>query len=165
MDQDTCMVDVARYFVDFLKEESCGQCNPCREGLKQMLEILTRICNGSGEEKDIVLLEELGVMMQRFSLCGLGTSAPNPVLTTILYFRDEYEKHIRDKKCPAGVCKPLFHYEIDEVACTGCRVCFRKCPQEAVSGEKKKPHTIDQEKCIKCGICYDACKFEAVKIL
>jgi NADH:ubiquinone oxidoreductase subunit F (NADH-binding)/(2Fe-2S) ferredoxin len=165
MDQDTCMVDVARYFVDFLKEESCGQCNPCREGLKQMLEILTRICNGSGEEKDIVLLEELGVMMQRFSLCGLGTSAPNPVLTTILYFRDEYEKHIRDKKCPAGVCKPLFHYEIDETACTGCRVCFRKCPQEAVSGEKKKPHTIDQEKCIKCGICYDACKFEAVKIL
>ena len=165
MDQDTCMVDVARYFVDFLKEESCGQCNPCREGLKQMLEILTRICNGSGEEKDIVLLEELGVMMQRFSLCGLGTSAPNPVLTTILYFRDEYEKHIRDKKCPAGVCKPLFHYEIDEEECTGCRVCFRKCPQEAVSGEKKKPHTIDQEKCIKCGICYDACKFEAVKIL
>ncbi|MGB5620741.1 MAG: NADH-ubiquinone oxidoreductase-F iron-sulfur binding region domain-containing protein [Desulfobacterales bacterium] len=165
MDQDTCMVDVARYFVDFLKEESCGQCNPCREGLKQMLEILTRICNGSGEENDIVLLEELGVMMQRFSLCGLGTSAPNPVLTTMLYFRDEYEKHIRDKKCPAGVCKPLFHYEIDEAACTGCRVCFRKCPQEAVSGEKKKPHTIDQEKCIKCGICYDACKFEAVKIL
>jgi NADH:ubiquinone oxidoreductase subunit F (NADH-binding)/(2Fe-2S) ferredoxin len=164
MDQDTCMVDVARYFVDFLKEESCGQCNPCREGLKQMLEILTRICNGDGVDTDITLLEELGVMMQRFSLCGLGTSAPNPVLTTILYFRDEYEKHIREKKCPAGVCKPLFHYEIDEADCTGCRVCFRKCPQEAVSGEKKKPHTIDQEKCIKCGICYDACKFEAVKI-
>ncbi len=165
MDQDTCMVDVARYFVDFLKEESCGQCNPCREGLKQMLEILTRICNGDGVDTDVTLLEELGVMMQRFSLCGLGTSAPNPVLTTILYFRDEYEKHIRDKKCPAGVCKPLFHYEIDEAECTGCRVCFRKCPQEAVSGEKKKPHTIDQEKCIKCGICYEACKFEAVKIL
>ncbi len=164
MDQDTCMVDVARYFVDFLKEESCGQCNPCREGLKQMLEILTRICNGEGLDTDITLLEELGVMMQRFSLCGLGTSAPNPVLTTILYFRDEYEKHIRDKKCPAGVCKPLFHYEIDEADCTGCQVCFRKCPQAAVSGEKKKPHTIDQEKCIKCGICYDACKFAAVKI-
>ena len=164
MDQDTCMVDVARYFVDFLKEESCGQCNPCREGLKQMLEILTRICNGDGVDTDITLLEELGVMMQRFSLCGLGTSAPNPVLTTILYFRDEYEKHIREKKCPAGVCKPLFHYEIDEADCTGCRVCFRKCPQEAVSGEKKKPHTIDQGKCIKCGICYDACKFDAVKI-
>ena len=164
MDQDTCMVDVARYFVDFLKEESCGQCNPCREGLKQMLEILTRICAGGGRAEDIQLLEELGSMMQKFSLCGLGTSAANPVLTTILYFRDEYEKHIEDKKCPAGVCKPLFHYEIDEEACTGCHVCLRKCPQEAVSGEKKKLHTIDQEKCIKCGICYDVCKFDAVKI-
>jgi NADH:ubiquinone oxidoreductase subunit F (NADH-binding)/(2Fe-2S) ferredoxin len=164
MDQDTYMVDVARYFVDFLQEESCGQCNPCREGLKQMLEILTRICNGEGKMEDIQLLEELGTMMQRFSLCGLGTSAPNPVLTTILYFRDEYEKHIKDKKCPAGVCKPLFHYEIDQETCTGCHVCFRKCPQEAVSGEKKEPHAIDQEKCIKCGICYDACKFDAVKI-
>jgi NADH:ubiquinone oxidoreductase subunit F (NADH-binding)/(2Fe-2S) ferredoxin len=164
MDQDTCMVDVARYFVDFLKEESCGQCNPCREGLKQMLEILTRICNGEGKTGDIELLEELGVMMQRFSLCGLGTSAPNPVLTTILYFRDEYDKHIKEKKCPAGVCKPLFHYEIDEENCTGCQVCFRKCPQEAISGEKKKLHTIDQEKCIKCGICYDACKFNAVVV-
>jgi NADH:ubiquinone oxidoreductase subunit F (NADH-binding)/(2Fe-2S) ferredoxin len=164
MDQDTCMVDVARYFVDFLKEESCGQCNPCREGLKQMLEILTRICNGEGKEGDLELLEELGVMMQRFSLCGLGTSAPNPVLTTILYFRNEYDKHIKEKKCPAGVCKPLFHYEIDEEACTGCQVCFRKCPQEAIAGEKKQLHTIDQAKCIKCGICYDACKFDAVKV-
>ncbi len=164
MDQDTCMVDLARYFVDFLKEESCGQCNPCREGLKQMLEILTRICNGEGREGDVTLLEELGVMMQKFSLCGLGTSAPNPVLTTILYFRGEYEAHIRDKKCPAGVCKPLFHYEIDPETCTGCQVCFKKCPQEAVAGQKKKPHEIVQEKCIKCGICYDSCKFDAVKI-
>ncbi len=164
MDQDTCMVDVARYFVDFLKEESCGQCNPCREGLKQMLDILTRICNGEGKEDDIPLLEELGVMMQRFSLCGLGTSAPNPVLTTILYFRHEYQKHIEEKKCPAGVCKPLYHYEIDADACTGCQVCFRKCPQEAISGKKKKVHAIEQEKCIKCGICYDACKFNAVAI-
>jgi NADH:ubiquinone oxidoreductase subunit F (NADH-binding)/Pyruvate/2-oxoacid:ferredoxin oxidoreductase delta subunit len=164
MDQDTCMVDVARYFVDFLKEESCGQCNPCREGLKQMLTILTDICEGSGKDGDIELLEELGMMMQKFSLCGLGTSAPNPVLTNILYFRDEYEAHIRDKKCPSGVCKPLFHYEIDEENCTGCQVCFRKCPQEAISGEKKKLHTIDQEKCIKCSICYEACKFDAVKI-
>jgi len=164
MDQDTCMVDLARYFVDFLKDESCGQCNPCREGLKQMLEILTRICDGNGTQGDIELLEELGSMIQKFSLCGLGTSAPNPVLTTILYFRNEYEKHIRDKKCPAGVCKPLFYYEIDEEACTGCRVCFRKCPQEAVSGKKKEPHLIDQEKCIKCGICYDACKFNAIAI-
>jgi len=164
MDQDTCMVDVARYFVDFLKDESCGQCNPCREGLKQMLAVLTGICQGNGKEGDIELLEELGTMMQKFSLCGLGTSAPNPVLTNLLYFRDEYEAHIRDKKCPAGVCKPLFHYEIDPEACTGCQVCFRKCPQEAVSGEKKKAHRINQDKCIKCGICYDGCKFDAVTI-
>ncbi len=164
MDQDTCMVDVARYFMDFLKEESCGQCNPCREGIKQMLDILTGICDGKGKEGDIELLEELGSMIQKFSLCGLGTSAPNPVLTTILYFRDEYESHIHDKKCPAGVCKPLFHYEIDEEACTGCQVCARKCPQEAVTGEKKKPHTLDQEKCIKCGICYEGCKFDAILI-
>ena len=164
MDQDTCMVDVARYFVDFLKDESCGQCNPCREGLKQMLDILTNICEGNGKEGDIEFLEEIGAMMQKFSLCGLGTSAPNPVLTSILYFRNEYEAHIRDKKCPAGVCKPLFHYEIDPEACTGCTLCAKKCPQDAVSGEKKKPHVIDQEKCIKCGICYEGCKFDAIKI-
>lgn len=164
MDNDTCMVDVARYFLDFLKEESCGQCNPCREGIKQMLAILTRICAGEGQEGDIELLEELGSMVQKFSLCGLGTAAPNPVLTTLLYFRDEYEKHIQDKKCPAGVCKNLFYYEIDPDACTGCQVCMKKCPQEAISGEKKEPHAIDQEKCIKCGICYDACKFDAVAI-
>jgi NADH-quinone oxidoreductase subunit F len=164
MDQDTCMVDVARYFLDFLKEESCGQCNPCREGIKQMLEILTSICQGNGKEGDIELLEELGSMIQKFSLCGLGTSAPNPVLTTLLYFRDEYEAHIRDKKCPAGVCKPLFHYEIDAEACTGCQSCARKCPQDAISGEKKQPHQLDQTKCIKCGICYDACKFGAIVI-
>jgi NADH-quinone oxidoreductase subunit F len=164
MDQDTCMVDVARYFVDFLKDESCGQCNPCREGLKNMLDILTDICQGRGREGDIELLEELGMMMQKFSLCGLGTSAPNPVLTNILYFRHEYEAHIRDKKCPAGICKPLFQYEIDAETCTGCHVCFQKCPQEAVSGDKKKPHSIHQDKCIKCGICYDGCKFDAIKI-
>ncbi|RJQ55200.1 MAG: 4Fe-4S dicluster domain-containing protein [Desulfobacteraceae bacterium] len=164
MDQDTCMVDVARYFLDFLKEESCGQCTPCREGIKRMLDTLNNICEGRGQEGDIELLEEMGSTIQKFSLCGLGTSAPNPVLTTILYFRDEYEKHIREKKCPSGVCKPLFHYEIDPEACTGCQVCFRKCPQEAVSGEKKKVHRIDQEKCIKCGICYEGCKFDAVAI-
>ncbi|MBW2539942.1 MAG: 4Fe-4S binding protein, partial [Deltaproteobacteria bacterium] len=164
MDQDTCMVDVARYFMDFLKEESCGQCNPCREGIKQVLEILTDICEGRGREGNIELLEELGKMIQRFSLCGLGTSAPNPVLTTILYFREEYEAHIKDKKCPAGVCKALFHYVIDTDACTGCHVCALKCPEEAISGEKKAPHVLDQEKCIKCGICYEACKFDAIVI-
>jgi NADH-quinone oxidoreductase subunit F len=164
MDQDTCMVDVARYFLDFLKEESCGQCNPCREGITAMLDILTDICQGNGKEGDIELLEDLGMMIQKFSLCGLGTSAPNPVLTTILYFRDEYEAHIKDKKCPSGVCKPLFHYEIDEEACTGCTLCAKRCPEEAITGEKKKPHHLDVEKCIKCGICYDACKFDAILI-
>ncbi len=164
MDQDTCMVDVARYFLDFLKEESCGQCNPCREGIKRMLETLEGICRGEGKEGDVELLEELGVMVQRFSLCGLGTSAPNPVLTTILYFRDEYDAHIRDKKCPAGVCKALFHYEIDPETCTGCMVCARKCPQEAIFGEKKEAHTITQDQCIKCGICYEVCKFDAIKV-
>jgi NADH:ubiquinone oxidoreductase subunit F (NADH-binding)/(2Fe-2S) ferredoxin/ferredoxin len=164
LDQDTCMVDMARYFLDFLKEESCGQCNPCREGIKRMLEILTDICEGNGKAGDIELLEELGSMVQKFSLCGLGTSAPNPVLTTILYFRDEYEAHIKDHKCPAGVCKPLFHYEIDEETCNGCTLCAKKCPEEAVTGEKKKLHVLDQEKCIKCGICYDACKFNAILV-
>ena len=164
MDQDTCMVDVARYFLDFLKEESCGQCNPCREGITAMLDILTDICKGNGKEGDIELLEELGMMIQKFSLCGLGTSAPNPVLTTILYFRDEYEAHIKDKKCPSGVCKPLFHYEIDEEACNGCTLCAKQCPEGAITGEKKKPHNLNMEKCIKCGICYDACKFDAILI-
>jgi NADH:ubiquinone oxidoreductase subunit F (NADH-binding)/(2Fe-2S) ferredoxin len=164
MDQDTCMVDVARYFLDFLKEESCGQCNPCREGIKQMLDILTDICNGNGKQGDIELLEELGSMVQKFSLCGLGTSAPNPVLTTILYFRDEYEAHILEKKCKAGVCKALFHYEIDDEACTGCTLCAKKCPQDAITGKKKEVHLLDQEKCIKCSICYEACKFNAIAI-
>jgi NADH:ubiquinone oxidoreductase subunit F (NADH-binding)/Pyruvate/2-oxoacid:ferredoxin oxidoreductase delta subunit/(2Fe-2S) ferredoxin len=164
MDQDTCMVDLARYFLDFLKGESCGQCTPCREGIKQMLDVVTGICEGRGKDGDIELLEEMGSMIQKFSLCGLGTSAPNPVLTTILYFRDEYEAHIQDKKCPAGVCKSLFHYEVDAKACTGCHVCALKCPQEAITGEKKEVHTLDQEKCVKCGICYDACKFDAIVV-
>jgi NADH:ubiquinone oxidoreductase subunit F (NADH-binding)/(2Fe-2S) ferredoxin len=164
MDQDTCMVDVARYFLDFLEEESCGQCNPCREGIKRMLQILTDICEGNGKEGDIELLEELGDMVAKASLCGLGTSAPNPVVTTINYFRNEYDAHIKDKKCRAGVCKNLYYYEIDEEACTGCRVCARKCPQDAITGEKKEAHHLDQELCIKCSICYEVCKFNAVII-
>ena len=164
MDQDTCMVDVARYFLEFLKEESCGQCNPCREGIKQMLVILERICAGHGEDGDIDLLEELSGMVKNFSLCGLGTSAPNPVYTTIKYFRNEYEAHILDKKCPAGVCKPLYYYEIDTDACTGCTVCARRCPEKIISGEKKKLHRLDRDKCIQCGICYESCKFNAVMI-
>jgi NADH:ubiquinone oxidoreductase subunit F (NADH-binding)/(2Fe-2S) ferredoxin/Pyruvate/2-oxoacid:ferredoxin oxidoreductase delta subunit len=164
MDQDNCMVDLARYFLDFLKNESCGQCSPCREGITQMSEILKDICEGNGKEGDIELLGELATMIKRFSLCGLGKTAPNSVLTTLLYFRDEYEAHIRDRKCPAGTCKALFHYEVDEEKCNGCHLCALKCPQEAITGEKKEPHHIDRDKCIKCGICYEACKFDAILI-
>jgi NADH:ubiquinone oxidoreductase subunit F (NADH-binding)/(2Fe-2S) ferredoxin/Pyruvate/2-oxoacid:ferredoxin oxidoreductase delta subunit len=164
MDERTCMVDLARYFMEFLVEESCGQCVPCREGLKRLLQILTGICEGNGREEDLLLLEELSFTLRDFSLCGLGKTAPNPVMSTLRYFRDEYESHVREKKCPAGVCKGLFHYEIDEGLCTGCRLCALKCPNEAISGEKKKPHVIDQEKCITCGICYERCKFNAVLI-
>ena len=164
MDQDNCMVDVARYFLEFLQEESCGQCVPCREGITRLFEILTNICAGEGKDGDIELLEELANTVHNLSLCALGGTAANPVLTTLLYFKDEYLDHIYDKKCRAGVCKGLFYYEIDEEKCNGCHVCFRKCPQEAVSGEKKELHTIDQEKCIHCTICYESCKFDAIVI-
>ncbi|RLA89656.1 MAG: NADH-quinone oxidoreductase subunit F [Deltaproteobacteria bacterium] len=164
MDQDTCMVDVARYFLEFLQEESCGQCVPCREGIKRLLQILTDICAGKGEDGDIELLENISDTVVKLSLCALGGTAPNPILTTLAYFRDEYETHIYDKKCHSGVCKELFYYEIDEENCNGCHVCFRKCPQDAISGEKKELHTIDQELCIKCAICYEACKFDAIAI-
>ena len=162
MDEGTCMVDVARYFVKFLTEESCGKCVPCREGLDKMLDILTDITEGKGNEEDIELLQELGWVIKETSLCALGTTAPNPVLSTIRYFRDEYEAHIREKCCPAGVCKALITFTIEEEKTTRCRVCARECPQAAISGEKKLPHIIDQEKCIKCGLCLDLCKFEAV---
>jgi len=162
MDEDTCMVDVARYFVKFLTEESCGKCAPCREGLDRMLDILTEITEGRGKEEDIELLEELGDVIKEASLCALGGTAPNPVLSTIRYFRDEYKAHIREKRCPASVCKALITFTIVEEKCTGCVVCARECPEGAISGEKKKVHTIDQEKCIKCGLCRDSCKFEAI---
>jgi len=164
MDQDNCMVDVARYFLEFLQEESCGQCVPCREGITRLLQVLTDICAGNGKDGDIELLESVADTLHKLSLCALGGTAANPVLTTLLYFRNEYLEHIYDKKCRAGVCKGLFYYEIDPEKCNGCHVCFRKCPQEAVSGEKKKPHTIDQEKCIHCTICYESCKFDAIVI-
>jgi len=162
MDESTCMVDVAKYFVKFLTGESCGKCVPCREGLDRMLDILTDITEGAGKEGDIELLEELGGVIKDTSLCALGGTAPNPVLSTIRYFRDEYEAHIKEQRCPAGVCKALITFTIDEDKCNGCGRCLKNCPQEAISGEKKEPHKIDQDKCIKCGLCRDNCKYDAV---
>ncbi len=164
MDEDTCMVDVARYFIDFLTDESCGKCVPCREGLGQMLKILTNITEGKGKEDDIELLEELSEVAQEASLCALGTSAPNPFLSTLRYFRDEYEAHIKEERCPALSCKELISYHIDTDKCRACMICLRKCPVEAVDGGKKKIHVIDQEKCTKCGTCFEVCpsRFGAV---
>jgi NADH-quinone oxidoreductase subunit F len=162
MDEETCMVDVAKYFVNFLREESCGKCVPCREGLERMGEILTDITEGKATNEDLELLEELGGVIKDTALCALGGTAPNPVLSTIKYFRHEYKAHIDDKSCPAGVCKALIEYSIDSNKCTGCGACLRQCPQDAISGEKRETHKIDPEKCIKCGACYDVCKFEAI---
>ena len=164
MDETTCMIDVAKFFLDFTQKESCGKCTFCRIGTKRMLEILTRITEGKGEEGDIERLEELSYQIKDNSLCGLGQTAPNPVLTTIKYFRDEYETHIRDKKCPAHVCTNLLTYTVDEENCTGCTVCAKNCPVDAISGERKEIHHIDQDVCIKCGVCYTKCKFEAINL-
>jgi NADH-quinone oxidoreductase subunit F len=163
MDENTCMVDIAKYFVNFLEGESCGKCLPCRDGLKRMSQILTDITEGKGKEGDIELLERLSATLIDTSLCALGSTAPNPVLTTLRYFRDEYEAHIKDKRCPAGVCKALVTYSIDEEKCPGCGMCVKACPAEAITDiGKKKPVVLDQEKCIKCGACYDVCKLGAV---
>ncbi|MGD8506051.1 MAG: NADH-ubiquinone oxidoreductase-F iron-sulfur binding region domain-containing protein [Candidatus Bathyarchaeota archaeon] len=162
MDESTCMVDVARYFLDFLQYESCGKCVPCREGVKRMLEILTDITEGRGKEEDLTLLQELAEMIKDFSLCGLGKTSPNTVLSTLRYFRDEYETHVKDKKCPAGICRSLIEYKILEGKCTGCGACFKLCPQQAIQGEPEKLHVIDSKKCIRCGICRDSCPFNAI---
>lgn len=161
IDEDTCMVKIARFFIEFTQSESCGKCTPCREGTKRMLEILTRITEGKGQPGDIEKLERLGAMIQRSSLCGLGQSAPNPILSTIKNFRQEYEEHIHEKKCRAGECASLLCYTILD-SCVGCGACKRVCPVNAIAGTRKEKHTINQELCIKCGQCYDACKFNAI---
>lgn len=162
MDEDTCMVDVARYFMDFVQKESCGKCVPCRVGTRRMLEILTSITEGKGEEGDVDLLTEMGETIKDSSLCALGQTSPNPVLTTIKFFPEEYESHIGGVCCPSGVCQELISYTIDPETCRGCSICMKQCPQEAISGERKKPHEIDPELCIRCGICYDVCPFDAI---
>jgi NADH-quinone oxidoreductase subunit F len=164
MDETTCVVDIARFFLDFTQKESCGKCTFCRIGTKRMLEILTRITEGEGRDGDIEMLEELSHNIKDGSLCGLGQTAPNPVLTTIKYFRDEYEAHIRDKKCPALSCKKLLTYKVDQEKCTGCMSCTKGCPVDAIEGGKREPHFILQDVCIKCGVCFTRCKFQAIQL-
>ena len=162
MDEDDCMVDIAKFFLEFTVEESCGKCTPCRVGTKRMLEILTKITKGQATMEDLDKLEELCYYIKDNSLCGLGQTAPNPVLSTLRYFRDEYEAHIKEKRCPAGVCKALLSYRIDADKCRGCTLCARNCPNNAISGTVRNPHVIDQDKCIKCGACMEKCKFGAI---
>jgi NADH:ubiquinone oxidoreductase subunit F (NADH-binding) len=162
LDENTCMVDIAHYYLSFTESESCGKCVPCRIGTKRMLEILTRIKQGEGRIEDIDKLVELGETIKDSSLCQLGQTAPNPVLSTIRYFRDEYEAHTNERICPAGACKALTHYYVDKEKCTGCLLCAKNCPQQAISGQKKEPQSIDQDKCTKCGLCYESCKFDAI---
>ena len=162
MDEDNCMVDIAKFFLDFTVDESCGKCSPCRIGTKRMREILDKITDGKATLEDLDKLEELALYIKQNSLCGLGQTAPNPVLATLRFFRDEYIAHIVDKKCPAGVCKALLNYSIDVDKCRGCTACARKCPVGAISGTVKNPHTIDTSKCIKCGACMETCKFGAI---
>lgn len=162
LDDSTCMVNLARYYLGFLKDEACGKCTPCREGVAQMLHILENITSGKGEEGDIERLETLGRLVKDTSLCALGGTAPNPVLSTLTYFREEYEDHIKNGHCPAGECRGMYIFAIDEDTCTGCGLCRKKCPVEAISGERKEPHTIDLEICTRCGVCFETCPFNAV---
>jgi NADH-quinone oxidoreductase subunit F len=165
MDEDTCMVDVARYFLNFLDEESCGKCVPCREGIRQMLKILTNITSGNGKESDLPVLEKLCGTAKSASLCALGKTAPSPVLSTLRYFRNEYEAHIKEKRCPALSCKSLISFYIDPEKCQACMACGKKCPVEAITGAKNQIHVIEQDKCTKCGTCLEVCpaRFSAVK--
>jgi len=165
MDEETCMVDIARYFMEFTQDESCGKCVPCRVGTRRILDLLERICDGKGVDGDIERLETLCDQVRRNSLCGLGQGAPNPVISTLKHFRHEYEAHIYEKRCPAKVCRALIRYEINPEVCTGCTVCSRNCPTEAISGERRKPHTIDPEVCIRCGICMQVCNFNAISVV
>lgn len=164
MDEDTCMVDIARFFMEFTQDESCGKCVPCRVGTHRLLEILESICAGEGKEGDIEELQELCVQIKNNSLCGLGKGAPNPVESTLKHFMDEYQAHIYEKRCPAKVCRSLITFEIMDGPCTGCTVCARNCPVNAISGERKQTHVIDQDICIKCGICHQVCQFDAIKV-
>jgi NADH-quinone oxidoreductase subunit F len=164
MDESTCMVDVARYFLTFIQSESCGKCTFCRIGTKRMLEILTRITEGQGKPEDITDLEDLAGKIRISSLCALGQTAPNPVLTTLRYFRHEYDEHILNKRCPAKKCKALISFTVDAAKCTGCTLCVKVCPTKAASGERKKPHTIDAATCVRCGLCAEACRAGAIQI-
>jgi Na+-translocating ferredoxin:NAD+ oxidoreductase RNF subunit RnfB len=162
LDEDDCVVDLAKYFMTFSQHESCGKCTPCREGTKRMLEILERITGGRGCPEDLTRLERLANLVQKASLCGLGRAAPNPVLSTLKYFRDEYEAHVaEERRCPAVHCKAIIQFEINE-QCVGCTLCARRCPVSCIDGERRQLHVIDQERCIKCGVCFDVCRFEAV---
>jgi NADH:ubiquinone oxidoreductase subunit F (NADH-binding)/Pyruvate/2-oxoacid:ferredoxin oxidoreductase delta subunit len=165
LDEDTCMVELARYFLEFTQSESCGKCVPCRVGTRRMLEILSRMTRGSGREGDVELLAEIGTAVKAGALCGLGQTAPNPVLSTIRYFRDEYDAHIRDKRCPARVCRDLVTYEIQPETCIACGKCKRVCPADAVEGEKKVKHKILDGQCVRCGACLEACPVDAVKVI
>lgn len=162
MDEDTCMVDIAKFFLEFTVDESCGKCTPCRIGTKRLYELLEKVTSGNGTLEDIDAIENLCYYIKENSLCGLGQTAPNPVLSTLKYFRDEYVAHVVDKKCPAGVCKDLLSYSIEADKCKGCTACARKCPVSAISGTVREPHTIDVTKCIKCGACVETCKFNAI---
>jgi NADH-quinone oxidoreductase subunit F/NAD(P)H dehydrogenase (quinone)/NADP-reducing hydrogenase subunit HndC len=162
MDENTCMVDMARFFMDFVQDESCGKCTPCREGTRRLLNLLEKICEGKGEHEDLATLEDLSYTIKETALCGLGQTGPNPVLSTLRYFRDEYEAHIYEKRCPAKRCAALLRFEVEPDMCTKCGLCYRSCPVDAITWKKKEVAWIDKEKCIKCMTCFEKCRFDAI---